>query len=38
LHLNPKARKRSKLVVVGRGELEEEVKREMSNADGEYLG
>jgi len=31
-------RERSKLVVVGRGELEEEVRREMSNVDGEYLG
>jgi len=34
LHLNPKVRKTSKLLVVRRGELEDEVRREVSNAGG----
>ncbi len=38
LRLRPEVRKRSKLVVIGRGELEEEVRREVINAGGEYLG
>lgn len=38
LHLNPIVRKTSKLLVDRRGELEDEVRREVSNVGGEYFG